>query len=263
VLAPLGGFIGSDLLAGMVAVQLVTDHKPGLFIDFGTNTEIALWDGGQLWVTSAAGGPAFEGCGLSCGSQAEAGAIYRVRPTPGETGLTYATIHDGQPRGICGSGLVDLLACLRNSGELTATGRFAPEVPAGGFPIAGLRLSVRDVDLLQRAKAAIGAGVAILLKHAGLAVTDLTRVFCAGAFGEYLDVVHAQRIGLLPSCLPVIVTACGNSSLGGCEAVLCSSGAANLLDRLRRDARLINLSACADFEPLFFDNLYLDPLTVE
>jgi len=266
LLPPLGGFVGSDLLAGLVAVNIAQDHNPGLFIDFGTNTEIALWDGGRLWVTSAAGGPAFEGCGLTCGSPAEAGAIYRVLPSGNASELVYETIQHGPPKGVCGSGLVDLLACLLDTGKLTNMGKFSPDVPAEGFEIAGppdeLRLTLRDVDLLQRAKAAIGAGVAVLLGNAGLAMTDLKRVFCAGTFGAHLNLTNARRIGLLPPSTQAIITSCGNTSLGGCEALLSFADAEELLNRLRTDARLINLSSSADFEPLFLDNLYLEPMAV-
>ncbi len=117
--------MGSDLLAGVLATRL-TDQPGGLLIDFGTNSEMALWDGQTLWVTSAAGGPAFEGCGIQCGMPAEPGAIYRVRTdhrTP--TDLHFQVIGGGEAKGFCGSGLVDLIACLRDSGDLTPTGGFA------------------------------------------------------------------------------------------------------------------------------------------
>jgi len=123
VVPPCGGFIGSDLLAGVLATRL-TAQRGGLLVDFGTNSEMALWDGDRLWVTSAAGGPAFDGYHVRCGMPAEPGAIYRVDPSDDAGHFRYAVIGGGEARGICGSGLVDLIACLRSTGKLTATGRF-------------------------------------------------------------------------------------------------------------------------------------------
>lgn len=132
VISPLAGFVGSDLLTGVLATGLV-DHPAALLVDFGTNSEIALWDGKTLWVTSAAGGPAFEGSGIPCGMAAEAGAIDRVTQAPGRPGLDCHVIGNGEPRGICGSGLVDWVACLLADGRLTARGKFASPGPAVGL----------------------------------------------------------------------------------------------------------------------------------
>ena len=111
VVSPLAGFVGSDLLAGVVATRL-TDQPGSLLIDFGTNSEMALWDGGTLWVTSAAGGPAFESCGMQCGMPAEPGAIYRVDRQEGSGEMDFQVIGGGEAKGLCGSGLVDLIALL-------------------------------------------------------------------------------------------------------------------------------------------------------
>jgi uncharacterized 2Fe-2S/4Fe-4S cluster protein (DUF4445 family) len=161
VIPPLAGFVGSDLLAGVVTTHLTENGPGGLFIDFGTNSEIALWDGRVLRVTSAAGGPAFEGSGISCGAPADPGAIYRVSLRNGV--LDFAVIADSEPLGLCGSGLVDLIAGLVRSGRLTNKGQFAPYVPREGFVLARGRqaivLTKQDVDVFQRAKAAIGTGI--------------------------------------------------------------------------------------------------------
>ncbi|WP_295612869.1 diguanylate cyclase [uncultured Lamprocystis sp.] len=127
LVAPLAGLIGSDLLAGLIATGLTDTPDAGLLIDFGTNSEIALWDGATLWTTSAAGGPAFEGSGLCCGLPAEPGAIDRLVFRDGHP--VWHVIGGGPPRGLCGTGLVDLIAGLRRAGQLTERGRFAPAVP--------------------------------------------------------------------------------------------------------------------------------------
>jgi uncharacterized 2Fe-2S/4Fe-4S cluster protein (DUF4445 family) len=262
---PLAGFVGSDLLAGVLATGMM-EHQGSLFIDFGTNSEIALWDGAVLWVTSAAGGPAFEGSGIRCGMPAEPGAIFQAEARPGRPDFEYRVIGGGRPAGFCGSGLVDLIAGLRRTGNLTPTGKLV-NLPGGrDFVLAGaiasLRLTGGDVDLFQRAKAAIGAGVATLLSRAGMGLRGLQRVYVGGAFGRHLNIVNARSIGLLPDVPPERVELCGNTALAGCEQLLMVPGKNAELARLRKRAMIINMSRSEDFETLFLENLYLKPQRV-
>jgi uncharacterized 2Fe-2S/4Fe-4S cluster protein (DUF4445 family) len=262
VIPPLAGFVGSDLLAGVVATRLTEEGGGALFIDFGTNSEIALWDGRDLWVTSAAGGPAFEESGISCGAPAKPGAIYRVGTRDGS--IAFDVIADSEPAGLCGSGLVDLIACLVRSGLLTRMGRFVPSVPGEGFALGrGVRdiiLTRRDVDMFQRAKAAIGTGIQVLLAKAGIGCADLRRICVGGFFGSFLDIASAHEIGLLPVIPPDNIELCGNTALAGCADLLLSSAAVERLRNLGERARLINLSGCPDFDELFLKNLYLLPM---
>jgi uncharacterized 2Fe-2S/4Fe-4S cluster protein (DUF4445 family) len=265
VIPPLAGFVGSDLLAGVVSTQLSEIGAGGLFIDFGTNSEIALWDGQVLWVTSAAGGPAFEGSGINCGAPAEPGAIYRVS-FQNET-FDFAVLADSEPRGICGSGLVDLIAGLIRSGGLTDKGRFAPSIPRDGFILMRgakeIVLTKRDVDVFQRAKAAIGAGIHVLLTQAGMRYKDIKRIYVGGFFGRFLNVANAQEIGLLPMIPPALVELCGNTALAGCADILLSPAAGERIKNLIDRARIINLSCWPDFDDLFLTNLYLQPVRGE
>ena len=260
----LAGFVGSDLLAGVIATKLTEGQGGSLLIDFGTNSEIALWDGAVLWSTSAAGGPAFEGSSIHCGMPAEAGAIYQV--TMQADHMEYAVIGGGQSHGICGSGLVDLIACLIRSGLLTATGKFAPMIPSQGFTIVHGEQSIRvprtDIDAFQRAKAAIGVGIQVLLDQAGLQVDDLQRICVGGAFGHSLNIRNAQDIGLLPNVPSARVELCGNTALAGCEEALLSPALRECMRQLSKQARIINLSQCPDFDVLFLENLYLQPMQV-
>lgn len=261
VVAPLAGFVGSDLLAGLVATRFTEEAAPALFIDFGTNSEIALWNGEDLWVTSAAGGPAFESSGISCGVPAEAGAVFRVRL--GATGdVACQIIGDNHAKGVCGSGLVDLIACLLESGRLTSSGKFAGGESRFAFSAGGMELALTkgDVDLMQRAKAAIGVGIRALCADAGVNLKDLRRVCVAGAFGRYLDIGSAQKIGLLPQVPQETVELAGNTALAGCCDAMLSSLAAERLSRLRSAARLINLAGFPDFDQVFLENLYLQPM---
>ena len=271
VVSPLAGFVGSDLLAGVLAADL-TDDPGGLLIDFGTNSEIALWDGDTLWVTSAAGGPAFETSQTKCGMPAEAGAIYRASRQRDSSRWHFEVIggesgNGERAKGFCGSGLVDLIACLRDTEDLTRTGKFRDATYREGFPIEpsnpALRLGCGDVDMFQRAKAAIGAGIEALLGQARMRIPDLTRVCVGGAFGQYLNTRNAQAIGLLPEIAAERVELCGNTALAGCERLLLSEAAAADLAALRRRAAVMNLSQRSDFNDLFLDNLYLQPLKAQ
>ncbi|MGO9529868.1 MAG: ASKHA domain-containing protein [Syntrophobacteraceae bacterium] len=264
VMPPLAGFVGSDLLAGAFAAGLIEGERGSLLIDFGTNSEIALWDSRSLWVTSAAGGPAFEGCGIGCGTPAEPGAIYRVTRPRSDclAALEFQTIDDEKPLGLCGSGLVDLIACLLESGKLTSIGRFSAEVPRGGIVLLNgdrrpLVLTKRDVDIFQRAKAAIFAGVRILLSKASMSPKELRRVYVGGAFGHFLNRESAVSVGLLPDLSEGAVELCGNTALRGCEQLLMSSGSAEIIAALRDRAKLVNMAQCGEFEDFFLQGLYL------
>ncbi len=261
-ISPLAGFVGSDLLAGVMTTHLTEKEGGSLLIDFGTNSEIALWDGQILRATSAAGGPAFEGCGISCGVPVEPGAIYDVRLKDGI--FDYSIIADSKPSGVCGSGLVDFIANLVGSGRLNRLGRFSTTVPEGGFELVRDNLDIvltkRDVDMFQRAKAAIGVGIQVLLTQAGMRCENLRRIYVGGAFGRFLNVENAQAIGLLPMIQPDLVELCGNIALAGCEEMLLSPDALDSLNKLASKTRIVNLSQCLDFEDIFLENLYLQPM---
>lgn len=261
-LPPLAGFVGSDLLAGVVTTHLTENEHGSLLIDFGTNSEMALWDGRTLRATSAAGGPAFEGCGISCGRPVEPGAIHNIRFENGI--LDYAIIAGSKPHGLCGSGLVDLIATLVGSGRLTSLGRFAPTVPKEGFEIVrderNIVLDKRDVDVFQRAKAAIGVGIQVLLAQAGMGCDDLRRIYVGGTFGRFLNVENAQAIGLLPMIQPDLIELYGNTALAGCEDMLLSPDAVKRFKTLGNNTEIINLSQCLDFDDIFLENLYLQPM---
>lgn len=262
--SPLAGFVGSDLLAGVVATGL-TEQPGSLLLDFGTNSEMALWDGRTLWVTSAAGGPAFECCGIECGMPAEPGAIHRFGSN-GSQDLLFQVLGGSEAKGFCGSGLVDLIACLLDRGALTRMGAFTAPQHRDGYVILDqdpvIRLTKRDVDTFQRAKAAIGAGIGALLAQARMNATEVRRICVCGVFGQNLDVRNAQRIGLLPHSPRGHIDLCGNTALAGCERLLLSQAERTKLMSLRERAVIINLAQDPDFEALFLECLYLEPTKV-
>lgn len=188
--------------------------------------------------------------------------MYRLR-LRGET-LDLAVIAGGEPRDLCGSDLVDLVTALVANGRLSRRGRFTPPLPAEGLVLArgGATVAVirADVDLFQRAKAAVGAGLQALLGLAGLRGAQLRRVCVGGAFGRYLDVISAQAVGLLPGCPAERVELCGDTALAGCAKVLADRGARAVLPRLAGLVRVVNLARHPGFDELFIDNLHLEPL---
>lgn len=259
VVQPLAGFVGSDLAVGLVHACIAGRPEPVLFIDFGTNSEMALWDGQRFLVTSASGGPAFEGMGISCGMAAEAGAISRIERSPHHgADWHFEVIGSTKPEGICGSGLVDLVALLREDGTLTEEGLFSSSGQTVFLlPGCPLRLTKHDVDQLQRAKGAIATGFELLCAEAGIATDRIAEVLIGGAFGRTLNAVNAIAIGLLPPVAATCVCLLGNTALNGCQDLVVSPEACKGLGALRMLCTVINLSSRPQFEDAFLEHLYL------
>ncbi len=212
----LGGFVGSDVLAGIVATGMHESREPVALVDLGTNGEVAVGDRDGILCASTAAGPAFEGARISMGMRAATGAISRVEAVEGA--FHCHVIGDETPRGICGSGLVDAVATALDLGLVLPTGRLADgskELPL----LNPVRLTQTDLRELQLAKGAIAAGIRILRDRRFGPETALTRVDLAGAFGNYLDLAGARRIGLIKqpseSVRPV-----GNAALLGAKLAL-------------------------------------------
>lgn len=240
----MSAFVGADITCAVLATGLCEETHTRLLADIGTNGEMALWHQGVLTCCSTAAGPAFEGAGLSMGMPGAHGAIDHVAL---ENGVLRAhVLGEGEARGICGSGVVDALACLLDAELMDATGFLEPE-PA---PIRdGVCLTQRDVRMVQLAKSAVYAGICTLLQSAGVAEADVARLDVAGGFGSYLHVPSAGRIGLLPQSLLPQVRVVGNAALSGaCMILLCRAFAVQA-DALAADAVTIELSA----NPVFSD----------
>jgi uncharacterized 2Fe-2S/4Fe-4S cluster protein (DUF4445 family) len=210
----IGGFVGSDILAGIVATGLHESGAPVCLIDLGTNGEIVVGNRERLLCASTAAGPAFEGGRISMGMRAATGAISQVRCGP--NGLRCHVLGDVPPRGICGSGLVDAVAVGLELGVIAPNGRLANGPWTVQAPVA---LTQEDVRQLQLAKAAIAAGVRVLLGRLGWTPGDISRVHLAGAFGNYVSPGSACRIGLLPFGEEVVSPA-GNTALLGAKLAL-------------------------------------------
>jgi uncharacterized 2Fe-2S/4Fe-4S cluster protein (DUF4445 family) len=208
----LGGFVGSDVLAGIVATGMHESTELGVLIDLGTNGEVVVGNRERLLCASAAAGPAFEGRRISCGMRASTGAISEAAL---EGDQIRCAVIGGPARGICGSGLVDAVAAGLDLGRVAPSGRMAAPLALA----AGIALTQADVRELQLAKAAIAAGVRVLLQRFGAGFADVRRVWLAGAFGNYVNRASARRIGLIE--FPEdIVTPAGNTALLGAKITL-------------------------------------------
>ncbi|MBD3317068.1 MAG: DUF4445 domain-containing protein, partial [Chitinivibrionales bacterium] len=259
IVPSIAGFVGADILAGVYSLGIIECPRNSLLIDFGTNSEIALWNGENLFVTSASGGPAFEGAGIGCGMPAELGAICKAVLTP-KNEIVCSTVGDADAKGICGSGLIDIIAIMRNNGTLSESGNFIHEGMVSYDLQHGakrLRITKRDIDVIQRAKAAVGAGIRILLDAARMQVNRLEKVYIAGAFGSFLNIENGKAIGLIPPLENGKFELCGNTALAGCEEIMISGGAESALNRILEKSKILNMSGCEDFEDYFLDNLYL------
>ncbi|MDP2896289.1 MAG: ASKHA domain-containing protein [bacterium] len=295
----LSGFIGSDIVGGIISQGLLESDEIQLLIDLGTNAEIVLGNKNRLLACNAAAGPAFEGAKIECGMIALKGAIDRVwfdeedveaassgrspwAGSPARAGQDAAStedvrvhvIGDATPKGICGSGLVDAVACLLDLGILEPSGKMASPaaLPETLSPKIQKRLtqegkeirfhfstkvyvSQQDVRQLQVAKAAVAAGIEILTKKMGVETKQIQRVMIAGAFGSYVNPVSAKRIGLLPQIPLDRVISVGNSALEGAKMYLLSRRVRNVADRIRDIVELHELSAEKDFRDVFVSKI--------
>ena len=279
VFPSLGAYVGGDIVAGMLATGLTRDRRLRLFIDVGTNSEIALGSHERVVATAAPAGPAFEAAQIRCGMRASDGAIEGVKISGEGVGLDV--IGDVAPVGICGSGLVDAVAELVHCGLLDHSGRFIPDEDAAvshpgladrltkidkervfvldwrgsSDPADSVFLSQRDVRELQFAKASIATGWSILLSELGVGVEEVSQVLLAGSFGAYLTPLSAIRIGLVPRvALPRIVSA-GNVAGEGAKIAALSVRERAEAHSILREVEYVELSGRPDFNDMFVDQL--------
>jgi uncharacterized 2Fe-2S/4Fe-4S cluster protein (DUF4445 family) len=214
--ACIGSFVGADILAGIIASGIAEGEELAALIDLGTNGEIAIGNRHRLLCASTAAGPAFEAGCIRMGMRAAPGAIAHVAHVDGA--LKASVIGGGEARGICGSGVVDAVAGGLDSGAILASGWVANGTKI--FPVSGaVSLYQSDIRELQLAKAAIAAGFSLLLDRLGASARDLKGIHLAGAFGNYLRIGSAARIGLIEVPAELIHSA-GNTALRGAKMML-------------------------------------------
>jgi uncharacterized 2Fe-2S/4Fe-4S cluster protein (DUF4445 family) len=268
-------YVGGDIVAGVLASGLYKDPKLTLFIDIGTNGEIVI--GNQQWLACAAcsAGPAFEGGGIKYGMRATAGAIEEVSINPQTCEPMLLTIDMVKPKGICGSGLINILAAMMEADMISPNGKFrddlntsrirmgdegreyvlamAPDTQSG----EDITLSEADIDNLMRAKGAMFAGYVTLLENVGLKLQDLEQVILAGAFGNFINIDNAITIGLLPDLPRENYQFVGNASLQGASLLAFSR---DMLEEERRVADMMTnfeLSETPGFMDQYIAALFL------
>lgn len=237
----ISAFVGADLVAGLLALEPPAEGKYHLLVDLGTNAEILLYSREAVFCTAAAAGPCFEGANITCGMSASNGAVCAYS----EQG--YQTIGGDEPIGICGTGLIDLVATLVRQGIIDETGYLEEDF----YLTSAVRLTAGDVRAFQLAKAAVYAGILALMKRAGVSFEQIDRLYLAGGFSTAVNRENAAAVGLLPRELKEKVSAAGNSSLRGAARY---AAGASIPDSLE-NARYIDLSADADFAELFMENM--------
>lgn len=278
----IAGFVGADTIGVAVAVDMDAIEDRVLAVDIGTNGEIVLGTRDRLYAASCAAGPALEGARIKYGSRAADGAIEAV---VFDEDIALDTIGGIPPHSICGSGLIDAVAVLVDLGIVDATGRFRDrkgEGPGLPKPIASriveydgqpafclawkeqtsepaILLTQRDIREVQLAKAAIRAGIRILLNKLGMGDLDIDRVLLAGAFGNYIRPSSAVRIGLLPNVPLDRIQSVGNAAVTGAEILLISEEGRERAARLARRIQYLEIAHEPNFADIFADAMFLGP----
>jgi uncharacterized 2Fe-2S/4Fe-4S cluster protein (DUF4445 family) len=251
-------YVGGDIVSGVIACGLAENDELSLLIDIGTNGEIVL--GNKEWMIGAAAsaGPAFEGSGLECGMKAVKGAIQRAEIDK-DLNVRIVTIDDGKPKGICGSGYIDLLCQMLKRGIIGRNGRIDRAIKsknirkaATGYEFVAAKdivITEDDIENLKRSKGAIYSAIIALLNKVDKKLDDIRRIYIAGGFGNYLNIENAIFIGLLPDADRSKYEFIGNSSLAGARMSLLSRDAFMNAHKIYKNITYVDLSS----EPGYMD----------
>jgi uncharacterized 2Fe-2S/4Fe-4S cluster protein (DUF4445 family) len=272
LLPQIGGFVGADTVAALLTIS-PDSNQTYLLVDIGTNGEVVLVHQGQMWAASAAAGPAFEGGGISCGMRAGDGAIDRVYfIKDGE--MEFNVLGHGLPRGLCGSAVIDLLACFLHMGMIDSNGIIAfseaqlnkatADLEGGKIVLLedsrtahGLEIFVSQEDIrqVQLAKSAVRSAIDTLLSEAGIEARQIDTVYLAGSFGNHINPASALRIGLLPQVSLAAVKNAGNAAGQGVIQVLFSKSARERAQAIAHKVRHIEIASQPGFQELFLSQL--------
>ena len=274
----IGGWIGGDITAGVLATGLHEMDGTGMMIDVGTNGEVVLGNKDWLMASSASAGPALEGAGVECGMMAHQGAIEKVRLEGGE--IRYEVIGGGAPDGICGSGIIDLIAVLLETGLINRAGKLVEgSQPAVRFEkdrarfvlaernetLTGREICIfqEDIDNVVTAKAAIFAAARIMLERLDLSFADIDTLFIAGGFGNYINLRNAITIGLFPDLPLSKIVYVGNTSIWGAKLAAFSSEARDALYQVTQRTTCYDLLGAPDYVEQFERAMFLPHTDVE
>jgi uncharacterized 2Fe-2S/4Fe-4S cluster protein (DUF4445 family) len=280
-LPTVSGFVGADITAGVLATDLADSEALTVLVDVGTNGEIVVGMGGMLVCASCSAGPAFEGVGIECGMHGAPGAIDGLWYDPDTDEVNIEVIGDLPPRGICGTGFIDALATLFEGGIIDRGGHFVSgaesrRIRAGdhepGFAVvlAGEHGAERDMVLWQsdvenliRSKAAVHAGLSVLLQKLQFEPDQISRLYLAGAFGSHLDVRRAVTIGMLPDLPADRVQYVGNTSLAGAHMCLISQEARERIRTIASAMTYVELSVEPGFMEEYVASMFLPHTDVQ
>lgn len=255
----ISAFVGADIVSGMCALSMGQGEEICLLIDLGTNGEMALGNEKKLLVTSTAAGPAFEGGNIIWGTGSVPGAICHAKWT--DKKLEITTIQGEAPVGICGTGVIELVAELVKAMEVDETGRLEEPWFSKGYPVAHtkegkeIRLFQKDIREIQLAKAAVRAGIETLLEEYRITAKDVGKVYVAGGFGYRLDYEKAVEIGMFPEEFQGKIQAVGNSSLQGAKELLVK-GRCEAAAVLAQKAEEVELSVHPVFQQAYMDAMF-------
>ncbi len=276
-LPSVGSYVGGDIVAGVLASRMHRNHEIALFMDIGTNGEIAV--GNNEWIITAACsmGPCFEGSGIRHGMRATDGAIESVKIDPVTFEPALGVIGEAAPLGICGSGMIDAISELFFSGVIDQKGKFSRDLKTGRIrmedegpefvlargEVKDIVLTETDVENVIRAKAAIYAGVSVLLKEVGLSIDIVERIYIAGGFGNYLDIDKAIMIGMLPDLPKEKFSFIGNTSIAGAYLCLLSEKMRQEAEEIARKMTYMELSVSRGFMDEYMSALFLPHTNME
>ena len=264
ILPGISAFVGADIMAGIAKMNMHRSEGYHLLLDIGTNGEMVLGNCRHMYVTSTSAGPAFEGGNISCGMAGIPGVISHVfMEETGKAGFQVIGEADGENKkkqqaiGICGTGMIDLVYELRKHQMIDEHGTYSDLYFDTGYELAEkVKFTQNDIRELQMAKAAIRAGVDILVKKAGIAFDEVDNCYLAGGFGTKIDIKKAAGIGLIPKELEMKTIPAGNTVLAGTKEVLLSRISKEELEKIQTMADVINLAEENDFEELYLS--YMD-----
>ena len=255
----IGCHVGADVAADLLAIGMDEQDDVVMLVDVGTNTEVVIGNRHKLMAASCPAGPAFEGGQITYGMPGYDGAVESVRVE--SDGATIKTIGDATPQGICGSGLVDLLAELRRAGLMTELGVLRDGSNEYVFaPAQNMSLSRADISALAQAKSANYCGQYIILRKFGMPLENISRLYLAGGFANYIDVNNALDIGFLANFPPERISKVGNASLEGATIMLVSGELRHRMEHLVREIEHVELETTPDFFDIFVDGCMFNPM---
>ena len=255
----IGSHVGADVAADLLAIAMDEQDDVALLVDVGTNTEVVVGNRHRLMAASCPAGPAFEGGQVRYGMPGYDGAVESVSLTA--DGVAYKTIGGAPPEGICGSGLVDLLAELRRCGIMNELGAFRNGDSEFRFaPDAGLSLSRADISALAQAKSANYSGQYIALRKYGVPVERVSKMYLAGGFANYIDAANAVSIGFVANMPIERIVKVGNASLEGATIMLLSGKLRRRMERMARGVEHIELETTPDFFDIFVEGCMFNPM---